>query len=408
MLDFVWANLQHKAPAMRHRIACWLAEDETDGAKTKTLVAVLLESLKSANAERRRQAAAALYRVRMRHELSEPGPVAAHMPAILDRLAAESSPEVCCALLCLVHPSTEADTKRTLKLMAALVDHKDFDVRSAVVSNLSLLAKEGMPLLVQVLKKEREAWVLEQACDGLAWQGHDAEAAVPALLKLAENAEHWSAASYALSSIAPEGSFPGLLRILKKRDETIRRTVAYPPAVCENPAKLLDALLKDWKKSELSQSRDIAHVLVKMQPLLSAQNHDALVMRGAPLISASLGKVQKALKAADAQQRLEAVAVLGHLRQLHALQHTYKNVNAWNDFKKRNDQQQAQIDKLLLQARHDSDLPVRRLARKTQGAAVEPVLPGGNWVGNRWRQSSPTPTPRPAFRPVFETAAVFF
>ena len=74
----------------------------------------------------------------------------------------------------------------------------------------------------------------------------------------AEQEEHWQAASSALWRIAPERSSGPLLAIAKKRAETLRQALPYPAAICGDPGKLTDALLKDWQKADVAQAGAIA------------------------------------------------------------------------------------------------------------------------------------------------------
>jgi len=403
VLDLVWANVKHKDPAMRHRIACWLAKEwrRNDAKAGKLIVPILLDSLKSKNADHRLQAVNALQSIQSAALATiDSDPLGDLTPTILDRLD-DPSPEVRLALLHLLHPRTEADTKRTLKLMAPLLEHPEADVRWAVVSVLAFLGKQGVALLAKVVQEETDANVLEHTCDWLALRREDAEAAVPALLKRAEQEEFWPVASYALFAIAPDRSFPGLLAILKKRDEALRRTVIYPSAVHDNPAKLVEALLDDWKKSDLRQSQAIVHTLLRIQPLLSEEHHNTLVYRTAPLVSEHLDKVQKVLTSKRAEDRRDAVVMLPFLKKMRALQPT-KYLEDWKkrlEFQSSAEQQIARMDDLLLKACADEDLQVRRLARKAYSAKVQPVLPGGYAQPFRFKEWWPQPSPRQEFAP---------
>jgi HEAT repeat protein len=372
--NLLWENLRHKDAAVRHRIACQLAADQfpvEDANKAKKAVLpVLLESLKCEKAERRVQAVQALSAI--------PTLLSDHAQAILDRLD-DPSPQVRFALLNVLPAIAKTDPKRSLKLMESLLGDEDMNVRQAVIAVLSNLGKEGVPLLVQMAQMDNDAVVSAMACEQLGAMGKDAESAAPALLQLAEDEGRGRDATYALAKIAPERSFPKLLDLLKKRDETLRTTIAYPPAVYENSSKLTAALVKDWKKSDLAQGRAIAHTLLKIQPLLPEKQHNALVFAASPVLSQQLVKVQKALKVKEAKERRDAVALLGQLRAVHALQPT--NIDPvgkeWTAFQPRIGPQAALIDELFVQARRDSDLQVRRQARKAQTAEVSPGMPLG-------------------------------
>jgi hypothetical protein len=373
MQKLLWDNLSHKDEAIRLRIACQLAIDQAVEDTTKArklLLPALLEGLKSEVAERRVRAAEALSAV--------PAFLRDHTQELLDRLD-DPSPQVRLTLLSVLPAFARADTKRTLQLMASLRNHEDANVRQAVILVLGSLGKDGVPLLAQIAQKDQDAVVSELACDQLSAMGRHAEAAAPALLKLAENQERCPPATRALVKIAPDQSFPALLDLAKNHDANLRKTIAYPAAVYENSSKLTEALLRDWKKSDLVQSRAIAQALLAIQPLLPEKKHNALVFAASPLISQQLAKVQKALKAKNPAERLNAVAQLGQLRLLNALQPT--NIDPvgmeWTEFQPRNYKQVTQIEALLVQARADSDLQIRRQARKAQTAEVFPGLPWG-------------------------------
>ncbi len=364
LLKQLWTHVQHKDAGIRHRIACQLAADQfpvEDGVRVqKTLIPVLLDSMKNGSAPRRLQATQALLSVQLY--------LSAHVPELMDRLD-DASPEVRLALLAALQNCENHDPQRSLKSLTPLVGHEDVNVRMGVIGVLTFLQKQGVPLLVQIAQKDKEQVVWTYACDQLGGMGTDAQAAIPALLKMAESEDRGPAALYAVARLAPEQNFPKLFGLMMKRDEALRKSITYPPAIWESPAKLPVALLEDWKKSDLERSRAIAQALVKIVPLLPPKQRDAIVLTGSPLLSEQLKNVDRALKAKEAKERLAALTMLGELRSLSiALQPAGPDwqKKEWMEFQQRYGEQSQALELLLARARMDSDLPVRRAARKLQ------------------------------------------
>ena len=215
------------------------------------------------------------------------------------------------------------DRKRTLKGIEPFSQSSDVQVRRTVVFILAALGQDGVPLLTRMLENEKTSEITGLVCACLADMGNDAKGAAPALLKLADNEEHWQTASSALGRIAPERTFGPLLTIAKKRDETLRQAVPYPAAICGDPAKLTAALLKDWKKADVAQAGTIAHAFVKIKELLPQKQGDALVLAASPILSRHLAKVKTGLTArANNKERLEAAETLVLLSRWHAAQTT--------------------------------------------------------------------------------------
>ena len=191
-----------------------------------------------------------------------------------------------------------------------------------------------------------------------------------------------------MAQIAPDRSFPALIGILLKRDEKLRKTLAYPPAVYENSSKLPGALLADWKKGDLAQNQAIASALGKIQPLLPEKKQGALVLAASSVLSEQLMKVQASLKAKEAKVRMDGVNLLGELRLWHAVQP--RNADPaekdWEAFQQRQEKQFEQIEALFAQARRDSDLQIRRQARRLQATEVHP---GGALMMDRGALFSP-------------------
>jgi HEAT repeat protein len=370
--DMLWTDLRHKDAAVRHRIACTLANLQfpvRDVKKERQLAQVLIDGLKSDNVDRRVQAGTALLAVQ--------AVLRDHMPALLDRLD-DPSPGVRSVLLRSLQAHIDADPKMSLKKILPLLEDGDELVRFAAVTALLPLRKQCVAELARRTEKDPSSQVWELVCQQLAHAGKDGKEAVPALMRAAQDAERWAAANAALAEIAPDETFAPLLEMQIKRDERLSKAINYPKEVYHDRGKLIDKLLKDGKAAEHARRRDVVYALQTVVPMLPLMERVKIVQSLSPLLTSQLAVVEKELTSKDAKTRIEAATTLVALRDGSiGLEMFVFQLPAGKDTEllfKHQALQAERFEKLIRLARIDPELQVRRQGRKAE--ALNAYIPG--------------------------------
>ncbi len=367
---FLWDNLGHKDAMLRLQIAAELAvprfpEPGLPQKISKQVAPVLLAGLKGDKAEERLQASIGLSQIQ--------GSVADLGSAILDGLD-DKSTEVRMNLLNAFQTASRPDPKKTVQKVTPLLRDPVL-APSAIQALATAPGPEAATVLAEFAATDKVGRNWETACVFLAQMGSDAKSAVPALFRAAEIKERRRNAIETIAFIDPVGSYPAVLEFYKKHDEVVRKTLSYPKATLDDPTKLVEALQKDWPKADADASRAITHTLARVFPLLATKPKYHAALAISKQLTARLDAVEKGLKLKDAKERRSALGVLepmqGLLQVLPIVQPPDgKFEGEWQALHEQLGQSLFKVSTLLGQARADSDLQVRREARRLQSLAI--------------------------------------
>lgn len=368
---FLWANLGHKDAMLRLQIATELAlprfPDEGIPQKIdKQVVPVLLAGLKSDKAEERLQASIGLSQSQASN--------AAHLPSILDGLD-DKSMEVRMNLLnALQIPNRPGDPKKIVQKVAPLL--RDPSLAQSAISVLGMAGPEAAPVLAEFVATDKDALNWESACVYLAQMGPGAKSAVPALLRAAEIKERRRHVIETLAAIDAAGSYAAVLDIVRKNDEVVQKTLSYPKATLDDPTKLVEAMLKDWQKADADASRAIGHTLAKVFPMMAAKPKYQAALAISKQLTTRLDAVEKGLKSKDPKERKNALGVLEPMQELTQVLTTVQPPDAkfegkeWQMLHEQLGKHHFKMATLVGNARGDSDLQVRREARRLQALEI--------------------------------------
>lgn len=366
--DLLWSNTDHKDASLRLRVACALVgpnygPENSDKTKKK-VIPVLVAALKSESARERLLAARAL--------ATAFHGVDGHVPAILAGLD-DPSVEVQTHLLQALKGHSGVKPAESRKAIARFFDHADDAVRFAALEALNGLGKDGVLDVARFAEKDPSPWIWGQAIEQLKQMGNDADEAVPALLRMAGTEDRRAYAVSALLRIAPDRMFAPILGIRIKQDEKLRKAMTYPKAVQDDPKRLTEAITASWKKNDAQESARLMLLSSKLIPLLPPKMRSSFLLALSPRLGEQIDTIGKELKSKDVKVRMQVLTTLGEASKLWYTIGAAQNAldgNTQGELNKTHPEQQVKIDALFNKGRSDSDLQVRRHARKMAHAAM--------------------------------------
>ena len=242
--------------------------------------------------------------------------------------------------------------------MGRIAWQADAASRKAAVDRLRNSKFGAVPLALALARCDDAAWRTQLAYD-LADMGKNGRAAAPVLVKLLDDPLRWHAASVALAGISPDQHFANVLVALEKFDRDAAGRFPFAPEIRVNPARLAAVLLQETRSPKL-QVRGLQGLAV-LYPYL-ANDLRLQVVRASPQLKKMLDANAKQLGAKDVELRRASI------RAVVALKRLLQEVAARPDHDENGlvDLLHQQVDAVLLAARSDSDLQVRRLARQAQ------------------------------------------
>jgi HEAT repeat protein len=378
-LTVVWDALKSKDPALKHHAAYIIGARQALGKRTweevnEMVAPILVASLKSNDPLKRREAAEGLEKWGIQLD-------SVHVPAFVAAIKDKDAKVRFAAIYVLRSHSGEPHAKTVLPAVEPFLTDPDFDTRIAAVHVFGNSGAPGLPRLLEAFAKEKDAVTRLYMIRTFQQQSGD-QRVYDALLKAAENPEDWPEASQALFRSQEKKAFPKLIELMCKKDEAMRKTFADLPEQTWTAVSAAKAVAPLLKKDDIDVNRRAAQTLEQLTPFLMADSGWWV-----PPIQQALGerlpKVRSLLQSKNPKARLAAVTLLVQFKSMQQFLHQHVHNRPSNDPKLRVEvvdryqTNQQTISTLLLMARYDAELAVRRMARKSMLSDIMPVTPWG-------------------------------
>jgi HEAT repeat protein len=266
---------------------------------------------------------------------------------------------------------TRADAA-TLTAVVPLLKDEDRDVRSAALEVVLTFGKDAVPHLPFFLR-DRDWQLRDRAFNSLINMKGSGAKAAPLLRRLAKEEElkpTFFHIAHCLATLAPEESFPYLLEAQQKRDKAVRQAVQEAGAASDKSQDMIVALQTSLTSTDWARCRRAAYALSQLSAFLAEKAQDDVKEMLAKTWKQKQPELAKALKAKDAGTRREAAALLIQLAR------SYGEIPFRRVFEDGGVELQKLREDLLVlldTAREDTDLEVRRQARKALRKNLRPA-----------------------------------
>ncbi|MBI1833125.1 MAG: HEAT repeat domain-containing protein, partial [Planctomycetes bacterium] len=323
----------------------------------KIVVPILREALKSDDPIRRRWSIEALTTQGAHDETSVPALIAALKDKYLRGHALQA-----------LRARADKEHAEIVPAVAPFLSDPDPSRRLFAIQCVGNAGKPGLPTLLKALDHEKDRALRDWIIDYLQQQ-HQDERAVAALLKMADNQEDWAHAMQALLRVGEDEKFPRIVEILCKKEEPVRLTLGrMPKALASTGSRAGPALAALLKRDDLADNRRAACTLELFLTMLWA-DASPWTMATEQALQDRLPRLKTLMQSKDVAVRREVAATVAQIEELQ--KRVWFHITRRTPDRQRRDEvmsvytgNRERINDLLDLARQDTDLQVRRIARK--------------------------------------------
>jgi HEAT repeat protein len=356
------------------------------------IVKVLMDDLKSDDKGRCEQAARGFDKLANTWSyrnpsffISPPGPqvprLEPELPPLLLPFVDDPSPVVRLHLLKAIGEHNFADDGRAhLKKLLPSLDEKDEDFRYHAVRVLAGVKELGVPHLARLAEKDASPKVSHQACRQLGELGVKAKAAVPALLRAAQDIERYEDASSTLIKVDSAGTFVRRLELVAGRDSRLEKAMGKIDPN-ETSSRLSEKLVRGLKDNDPFRRRDAAYALRAIMMLMGDAEHTEAGMSVLKALGDALAIVELEVESKDPKIRTQAMTTLVEYSRLESAitpslvllilrEITREDYEANQKLFEQGQHLWPTFKKLIAAGRVDSELQVRRQARELHRIAL--------------------------------------
>ncbi len=262
--------------------------------------------------------------------------------------------------------------KVVLPVVAPFLRDRDAAIRFAAVTCFAKSQAPGLPELLNAFEREDDPTVRLALREALT--KHAADSRV--FHALLGDAEIWPDVMRALALAADDTTTPKLLAVVAKNDEMVRLTLGELPKSAKSLIATAEALTTMIERKDLAVNRRAVHTLTGLLPLLGPSLRSPWLDKSQSALLGRMPEIENTLKTGDLRTRREAVELLAEIA---SFQEGWKP--PWLPFVTDGGTPsydlatETPVSELLALARRDSELTIRRLARKSAWKASPVTVP---------------------------------